>query len=85
MQRHESIELLLYYILLNAYAIYVLYRMELCHISDDQLRSRLRNTSDHLELIASTSGIYHLQPYCIYGTPFLRVFLFSDACDSCLV
>ena len=42
-------------------------RMELCHVSEVQLRSRLINSSDHLELITPACDIYHLKPYKIYG------------------
>ena len=46
----------------------VICRMELCHISDSQLTSQLRNSSDNLELISPACGVYCLQPYRIYGT-----------------
>jgi len=41
--------------------------MELCHISDMQLTSQLRNSSNDLQSVAAASGVYRLQPYEIYG------------------
>jgi len=46
---------------------YVNCRMELCHISDQQLKTRLKNASQHLEPITPVCDVYRLQPYKIYG------------------
>jgi len=43
--------------------------MELCHIGNEQLILRLRNSSDDLESVDAASGVCRLQQYEIYGMP----------------
>jgi len=57
--------------------------MELCHIDDVQLKSRLTNSADHLEPIAPDCGIYHLQPYQLYGMHLLCFFTISGNYVRC--